>query len=308
MAEIAIVILNYNTFDDTIVCIDSIKKYTNGILYRIYIVDNASPDKSGEKLIAKYRNESNVTVLVSDVNKGFSGGNNIGIRAALKDGFEYVYLLNSDIILKNNAFLLMQKLFEENEEIAIVGPSIVNGDGMYVQFARRGITLLMYLACRRIVVSFFPKLEKILRFYNYSKVENFAFEGMLNGCCFGMKADFIRQYSCLDENVFMYYEEDILAYIMKKAGKRALIVSDAQIIHNESVATKKSSSDRMLFTRFYRWTSVLYVLKNYAKVNSLVCRIVSFLNIFEWRILSLRNRAYREKLADFIHENKRVLK
>lgn len=308
MAGIAIVILNYNTFDDTIVCIDSIKKYTNGVLYRIYIVDNASPDKSGEKLIAKYRNEPNVTVLVSDVNKGFSGGNNIGIRAALKDGFEYVYLLNSDIILKNNAFFLMQELFEKKDEIAIVGPSIVNGDGKYVQFARRGITLSMYLVCRKIVVSFFPKLEKVLRFYSYSKDENFTFEGMLNGCCFGMKADFIRQYSCLDENVFMYYEEDILAYIMKKAGKRALIVSGAQIIHNEAVATKKSSSDRMLFTRFYRWTSVLYVLKKYAKVNSLVCRFVSLLNICEWRILSLKNRAYREKLADFIHENKRVLK
>ena len=73
MKNIAVVILNYNTFDDTVVCVDSIKKFTKQVAYKIYIVDNASPDKSGEQLLAKYTSDSSVAVLRSDVNKGFSG-------------------------------------------------------------------------------------------------------------------------------------------------------------------------------------------------------------------------------------------
>ena len=305
--DIAVVILNYNTFDDTVACVDSIKRFTSGVSYRIYIVDNASPDKSGELLTAKYKNESNVEILVSEKNKGFSGGNNVGIRAALKDGYEFVYLLNSDILLENDAFALMQEHLESDDDIAIVGPSIVDSMGNYTQFARPGITLALYLVCRRFFVTIFPKLEKKLRFYSFNSSEDYVFEGMVNGCCFGIKADFIREHNCLDENVFMYYEEDILAHVMKENRKKSYIASKARIIHNEGVATKKSSSDRMLFTRFYRWTSILYVLKNYAKVNPLICKLISLVNMMEWHFLSVRNRAYKDKLTAFIAENRRVL-
>ena len=308
MKNIAVVILNYNTFDDTVVCVDSIKKFTKHVSYKIYIVDNASPDKSGNLLSAKYEDDSDVVVLMSEENKGFSGGNNIGIRAALNEGYEYVYLLNSDIILENDAFALMQEAFESFDDVAVVGPSIVNSLGEYAQFARHGVSLTTYFTGRRLLFKLCPQLGRGLRHYEYSRNENFAFDGMLNGCCFGMKADFIREHKCLDENIFMYYEEDILAHVMHKAGKRALIVSKARIIHNEGVATQKSSVDRLLFTRFYRWTSVLYVLKNYANVNTLICKIISCLNVMEWFLLSLRNHVYKERFQEFVNENRRVLK
>lgn len=307
MDKFAIVILNYNTLDDTVVCVDSIKKYTSSRLYKIFIVDNASPDKSGKKLAATYEQDESIVVIQSDVNLGFSGGNNIGIRAALNEGFEFIYPLNSDIVLKNDAFAFMQAALTSNENVAIVGPSIFNRDNQYAQFARRGLTLAMYLASRRAVVSVFPRLKNQLRFYKYAHDEDYVFDGMVYGCCFGMKADFIRRTKCLDENVFMYYEEDILAYLLKNEGKKAMIASKAQVIHNEGVSTKKSSQDRMLFTRFYRWTSALYVMKRYAKVNSFICWFFALQNILNWKILALRNRCYKEKLQDFIQENKKAL-
>lgn len=54
MKNFAVVILNYNTYDDTLACVDSIKKYTESSSYQIYVVDNASPDKSGSMLKTKY--------------------------------------------------------------------------------------------------------------------------------------------------------------------------------------------------------------------------------------------------------------
>jgi GT2 family glycosyltransferase len=307
MKNFAIVILNYNTYDDTLACVDSIKKYTENSSYQIYVVDNASPDKSGSMLKMKYAGDDKVSVIVSESNLGFSGGNNIGIRKALEDGFEYIYLLNSDIVLQNDAFAFMQAAFESNDNVAVVGPSILDREKRYAQFARRGISLASYLASRRGFVKFFPQVKNKLRFYKYSIDEDFVFDGMVYGCCFGMTADFIRQSKCLDENLFMFYEEDILAYVLQRLGKKAMIASKAKIIHNEGVSTEKSSGDRLFFMRFYRWTSVLYVLRNYAKVNILICGLLSLQNIAEWVLLSLLDKKYRGKLSAFIAENRRVL-
>lgn len=307
MKNFAVVVLNYNTYDDTLACIDSIKRYTECSSYQIYVVDNASPDKSGLLLAKKYAGDDRVSVIVSESNLGFSGGNNIGIRKALEDGFEYIYLLNSDIVLQNDAFAFMQAAFESNEDIAVVGPSILDREKNYAQFARKGISLASYLASRRGFVKIFPQVKNKLRFYNYSIDEDYIFDGMVYGCCFGMTADFIRRAKCLDENLFMFYEEDILAYVLQGLGKKAMIACKAKIIHNEGVSTEKSSGDRLFFMRFYRWTSVLYVLRNYAKVNILICGLLSLQNIAEWALLSLLNKKYREKLLAFIAENRRVL-
>ena len=219
MKNFAVVILNYNTFEDTVVCVDSIKKYTACSSYKIFVVDNASPDKSGLLLASKYAQDDKVQVLASEKNLGFSGGNNIGIRAALEEGFEYVYLLNSDIILQNDAFAFMQEALASNKDVAIVGPSIYNPKGKYVQFARHGITAKSYLTSKKFFKIFFPSQKNKSRFLDYPTDKDFVFNGMVSGCCFGMSSDFIRQNNCLDENLFMYYEEDVLAYVLQKRKK-----------------------------------------------------------------------------------------
>ena len=66
MENFAVVILNYNTFEDAVVCVDSIKKYTTCPSYKIYVIDNASPDKSGQLLTSKYAQDDKVQVLVSE--------------------------------------------------------------------------------------------------------------------------------------------------------------------------------------------------------------------------------------------------
>ncbi|MBQ3722043.1 MAG: glycosyltransferase family 2 protein [Fibrobacter sp.] len=307
MENFAVVILNYNTFEDTVVCVDSIKKYTACSSYKVYVVDNASPDKSGQLLASEYAQDYRVQVLISETNLGFSGGNNIGIRKALEEGFKYVYLLNSDIILQNDAFAYMQEAFASNKDVAIVGPSIYNPKGKYVQFARHGITAESYLTSKKLFKTFFPGQKNKSRFIDYPTDKDFIFNGMVSGCCFGMSSAFIRQNNCLDENLFMYYEEDILAYVLQNAKKSAMIANESRVIHNEGISTQKKGDGKMLFTRFYRWTSVIYVLLNYAKLNRFVCALLSLQNIGCWLVMSLYNKKYRESLRAFVAENKRVL-
>jgi GT2 family glycosyltransferase len=164
-------------------------------------------------LISKYAQEDKVQVLASEKNLGFSGGNNIGIRKALEEDFDYVYLLNSDIILQNDAFAFMQEAFASNKDVAVVGPSIYNPKGEYVQFARHGITTRSYLTSKKFLKEFFPGQKNKSRFIDYPTDKDFIFNGMVSGCCFGMTSAFIKQNNCLDENLFMYYEEDMMTIL-----------------------------------------------------------------------------------------------
>jgi len=160
-----IVILNYNTEEDTVKCVDSIFVNTEDIKNtKIYIVDNCSPDGSGVRLKERYRNRDGISVIISDKNGGFSYGNNFGIRQAIADGCKYVFLLNSDIYLLNDAIGIMSKTLDENTEIYAVGPRIYDADNNDIQFARKALTYKSHMMER------LPFLgDRQIRRYSYEK-------------------------------------------------------------------------------------------------------------------------------------------
>src|SRR3989338_1461196 len=91
--KIAIVVLNYNNIKDTLECLDVLKNVNYENL-DIILVDNNSQDES--KAILKSLSDIRLKILFSEVNLGFSGGNNKGIKYALDIGAEYVLVLNND--------------------------------------------------------------------------------------------------------------------------------------------------------------------------------------------------------------------
>mgnify|MGYP001048890872 CR=1 FL=1 len=79
--KIGIIILNYNSYDDTINCVNSIFNFSNEKrFFKIYVVDNASIDESGDMLVKKYNNYSNISVILNSKNTGYAHGNNIRIK------------------------------------------------------------------------------------------------------------------------------------------------------------------------------------------------------------------------------------
>lgn len=94
--DVSIIIVNYNTYDLTAACIQSIIEHTKRISYEIIVVDNASTDGSKEK----FERDSRIKYIYSEKNGGFGYGNNRGIEIANGD---YFFLLNSDTLLLNNA-------------------------------------------------------------------------------------------------------------------------------------------------------------------------------------------------------------
>lgn len=302
MYEIGIVILNYNTADETVSCIDSIKKYTTKS-YKIYIVDNCSKDDSAIFLSKKYSGDETVSFIQNCNNGGYSAGNNIGIKMAEKDGCEFVFIINSDIELLNDSLAIMVNTLKTNDTYMIVGPSVIDNRHVEVQLPRTLLTFSSFLAGRHPFCSIPYFKSKSNRMLKISR-NPMAFVGSVSGCCFGIRTKDISEIGYLDENVFLYYEEEILAYKMQSKGKMAVVDFRSKVWHKENVSTKKEGS---AFVQYHRWISVLYLLKRYVGIGKFSLFLVALWNIVTWLLLSVVSKPHRKMLRNFCHANLKIV-
>jgi len=119
--KVTIVTLNWNTVEDTLECLDSLKKITYPN-YNIVVVDNTSSGNDVQVLKEKCGND--VEVIASKKNEGYAEGNNIGIRQALKSKADYVLLLNNDTTVDPDFLTELVQAAETDENTGIVGSRI----------------------------------------------------------------------------------------------------------------------------------------------------------------------------------------
>ena len=119
MPKVGIVISNYNGWQDTLVCLDSLQKQTFTD-FEVILIDDASPNDS----VAQLQNKlpPNTVFLPQERNVGFAAANNIGMRRALDDGCDFALLLNNDTSVRPD---FLEKLLAENK-------ASVNGFAMFV--------------------------------------------------------------------------------------------------------------------------------------------------------------------------------
>lgn len=96
--SVAIIILNWNGFEDTRECLESLRQlvYSN---YKVILVDNGSKDNEGVRLKEIF---PDLQLIQNSINRGFAGGNNDGIRLALQQGFDYIVNLNNDCLVEKD--------------------------------------------------------------------------------------------------------------------------------------------------------------------------------------------------------------
>ena len=122
--KVGIIVLNWNNYDDSARCLESIKnvEYPD---YKIYLVDNGSTDQSIERLVAKYHVPC-VEFVLNHSNLGFAAGCNRGIEVALKDRCDYILLLNNDCVICDVKFLRTAVGFAEaTPECGILGGKLL---------------------------------------------------------------------------------------------------------------------------------------------------------------------------------------
>ena len=104
--NIAVVILNYKSWEDTIEEVNICKCVLNVDVNNIVVIDNCSPNDSKERLKERAATEG-FTFIEAEDNKGYGAGNNIGLKYAFRKGYKYALILNNDIIINDSKMMLI---------------------------------------------------------------------------------------------------------------------------------------------------------------------------------------------------------
>lgn len=277
---IGIVILNYETWDVTLQCMESIVGAETEEIIRIYLVDNASTRKK-PKEIDRFIEQHSVTYIEAAENHGYAAGNNLGICQALKDQCKYVLITNNDIRFRSAAIHRMKQFLESNNRIGIVGPQVVGLDGIHQP------SVAMYRTGIREIFHFYTGLRcfhrKAMRGYQGMDQDAGGQYPVyhVSGCCFLMNRKTAETLYPLDENTFLYDEELIIGIRMEQAGLQTWYCGTAVVEHHHGYTTQKNSSFMQKCIR----ESEQYYCREYLQANGLT---LIFLNLYRKSLLVIR--------------------
>lgn len=244
--DVSVIIVNYNTLELTKNTINSVIEKTQGIKYEIILVDNASTDGSIEYFEEKYRNK--IIFLKNEENLGFGRANNKGIEIAKG---KYIFLLNSDTSLINNAIKILFKYMERNVNAGVCGGNLYDIDLNPVHsFKKELITLINeFDFFKNQIARIF--LKKRLDF-NYRDIPLEV--GYITGADMFIRKKALEQSGNFDDDFFMYFEETELTYRIKKLGYKVMSVPEAKIIHLEGKSSVfKEKKIRMFLESKYKY-------------------------------------------------------
>ncbi len=226
--KVAIIILNYQGADDTLACLASL----NSLAYphsQVFVVDNASNDDSAEKITQAY---PEMTFIQSETNLGYSGGNNLGIQAALNDPeYEYIWLLNNDTEVEPETLTHLITTAGHFPN-ALIGGVIFYPDG---RFQRVGNRISPFLGG--------------IRDYTESEISEGRPIQSITGCSMLVPRSVFETIGLLDASYFLYFEDNDFCLRAAKGGLKCLPCLKAKIFHKEGASTGKNTA---LVTYYYQ--------------------------------------------------------
>lgn len=241
-----IVILNWNGWQDTIECVESVLK-TNYQNFKILIVDNGSTNDSVKILSEKF---PNIEILQTGKNMGYAGGNNRGIERAIADGAEYVFILNNDTVVDENFLLPLVEAMVKDRKIGITGGTIYYYDAPDVIHNMGGYT------------SFYTGRS-------YAFGLNTVDEGQFNSpreipqCCGAamlIRASLVRDIGAFNEKFFIYCDEPEICTRVRKAGYKITFTPGSKVLHKEG----RDSSRESGLSNFYGLRNRIWIERMYA--------------------------------------------
>ena len=226
--KIAIIIINWNTYQLTFNCLKSLEACT----YKnktIFFVDNGSKDGSGDKIALEF---PDINYIQNEINEGFTGANNIALKVILKQNFDYVLLLNNDTEVKPNFLTHLEASMNFDENLAATQPLILdfpnkntiwNAGGSFNSFFGLSKTRFKGMIYK-------PKL----------KIDTST--EWISGCCILVKIAVIHEVGLLDNRFFAYFEDVDWSIRMTNLGYKLGVVPKSIIYHHSSGSSKKNNT------------------------------------------------------------------
>jgi hypothetical protein len=260
--HVSIIVLNYNSREDTLDCLRSLQHLT----YRrtsVILVDNGSTDGTPEIVRKQF---PLVKVIEIGQNLGFTGGNNVGIDYALDNGADYIMILNNDTIVAPDMMDVMINAMQQDPSIAISGPTIYYYDQPDIVWSAGSSVDWEHGRTEMLGIGEEDKGQ----FGQAPRAVEFV-----TGCALLARRDVWEQVGLLDNRFFMYYEETEWCVRAARAGFKIAHIPLAMMWHKISLEARETSPhtvyymtrNRLLFMRHTQASlrTWLYILSEYAR-------------------------------------------
>ncbi|MCM1216989.1 MAG: glycosyltransferase [Lachnospiraceae bacterium] len=229
--NLAIVVLNYEAYQETEKCVDSIfsKKIE---VAGIVIVDNASKNNSVPYLRKKYQCNEKIKIVRSLKNTGFAKGNNLGIKIARRTwNVEFVLLLNSDTIMLQEDYI--ERMMKQYQ----VGTAVIQSNALRTNKRYTNKTYVHY-SLKELLMNYIKGICDAYDIYCFTYRRKQGDLGpIISGCDFLLTPYFFKIFQGLYPLTFLFLEEPILMIMLRKAGLNSRIAEDAVLLHKESMST-----------------------------------------------------------------------
>lgn len=224
--SISVIIVSWNAKEYLMQCIASISVNKCAHQIEIIVVDNGSTDGSPEFVAQKY---PHVHLIRKRENLGFAKANNIGISASTG---EYLCFVNSDAEVLPGCIDNLVEYCEEHQDVGLVGPRIIGGDGR-LQRSCRGFPSIWNVLCRALALdSMFPSLKIFTGYSLTSWSHNSLREvDIITGCFWLSHKKALDDVGVLDESFFIYGEDKDWCKRFWSAGWPVVFVPTAEAIH-----------------------------------------------------------------------------
>ena len=238
IVDVSIIIVNYNTLHVLQPCIDSIVNHTDGISYEIIVVDNGSTDGSIESLTSDQR----VILIPTGENLGFGKANNRGLELAHG---KYIFFLNSDTLLKNNAVKMLYDFAEQYQgQLGALGCILEDRQGdrihSYGHFPKMSDDFRK-LVWNPILKGLHLYQEPVIPYpTDWMKVD------YVTGADLFVSRQILNVCGAFHPAFFMYYEESEMEHRFMSHGYANIIVNGPRIIHLEGEGGKDGRSSKFI--------------------------------------------------------------
>ncbi len=285
--KVGVIVLNYNGLENTLECVESLKsskRHVKGI--EIIIVDNDSTDNSKFRL-SKLKS---VTLIFNKENLGYSGGNNVGIKHALKNQFDYILIINNDAYVDE---LFFKNIFKDSKIGEIISPKIYFAPGFEFHKDRYRATNLgkvIWYAGGSIdwsnIIGVHTGVDEIdTGQFDKNKEVDFA-----TGACMLVKKEVFDKIGLFDEKYFLYLEDMDFCVRAKKAGFKIMFTPRAKIWHKNAAASGGSGSHLQDY----------YITRNRLLFAFKFAKLKTKLAVFKQAVTQAKSTVKRDALIDFI--------
>jgi GT2 family glycosyltransferase len=286
------VILNTNRCQDTLECLASLAKttYSN---HKVIVLDNHSVDGSVEDIRVTY---PSVQIIELQENHGYAGNNNVGVRAALEQGADWVFVLNEDTILAPDCLSHLIAVGESDSRIGIVGPMVYHHDEPDIIQSAGGL-----------LGPYWQSIHIAKNEVDTGQVNEPRLVEWISGCGLMIRRDTVEQVGLIDARYFYYWEETEWCLRVGKAGWRIMHVPGARMWHK---GVQRNYSPRPAVTYYSTRNRLLTLAKHHAPLKAWLFTWLQILRTLsswtlrpKWRSMRHHRNAMLHGLIDFLNHH-----